>query len=60
MPTPAAQRARQGFCERLTGETPWRCVVCNVAVRPGEGDPCKCTEAIEDEQAKGDEAKPDS
>lgn len=49
MPTTAARRARQAFCERLTGETPWRCVVCNVAVRLGRGDPCKCTEAIEAE-----------
>jgi hypothetical protein len=23
-------------------QQPWRCTECNVAVRPGMGDPCRC------------------
>lgn len=28
--------------ERYVDVVPPRCVVCNVPVRPGRGDPCRC------------------
>jgi len=48
MPTQAQQNALEHYTkDHSVG--PWRCTVCNVAVRPGQNDPCDCTRADEAE-----------
>jgi hypothetical protein len=37
-----AQQGRNDAAE----QQPWRCRECNVPVRPGRGDPCRCTGPI--------------
>lgn len=31
-------------------QQPWRCVVCNMAVRKGYNQPCRCTGALDKER----------